>query len=70
VPEVRQVATLTSAPNADVSDLHERMGVPVDPGEVALRLEGDEAAAGALLRPCPEGLLVAREAAGVDWTGP
>jgi putative SOS response-associated peptidase YedK len=68
--EVRQVATLTCAPNADVSALHDRMGVLVEPGDVALWLEGDEAEAGALLRPCPEGLLVAREAAGVDWTGP
>jgi putative SOS response-associated peptidase YedK len=68
--ELRQVATLTCAPNADVAKVHDRMGVFLEPGEFSQWLEGDETAAGALLKPYPEGLLEIREAVGVDWTGP
>ena len=68
--ELRQVATLTCAPNADVAKVHDRMGVLLEPEDFSLWLEGDEAAASALLKPYPEGLLEVREAVGVDWTGP
>jgi putative SOS response-associated peptidase YedK len=68
--ELRQVATLTCEPNADVAMVHDRMGVLLEPGDFSLWLEGDEAAASALMKPYPEGLLEVREATGVDWTAP
>ncbi len=68
--ELRQVATLTCAPNADVTKVHNRMGVLLEPAQFPQWLDGDEDAAKALLGPCPEGLLEVREAVGVDWSAP
>jgi putative SOS response-associated peptidase YedK len=68
--ELAQVATLTCAPNADVAAVHDRMGVLLEPADVAQWLDGDETEAGALLRPYPDGLLAVTEAKGVDWTRP
>ncbi|MEL6126437.1 MAG: SOS response-associated peptidase [Pseudomonadota bacterium] len=53
--EVPQVATLTVAPNGDVEAYHHRMPVILDRPEPWL--DGDEAAARALLRSAPDGLL-------------
>lgn len=54
---VAQVATVTTEPNADVRDIHHRMGAILEPRDVELWLDGDEAAARALLRPLPDGSL-------------
>ena len=67
--ELAQVAMVTCAPNADVEKVHHRMGVLLEPGDVATWMDGDEAAAKALCRPWPEGRLVIDRAVGVDWTG-
>ena len=66
--DLRQVATLTCAPNADVAPIHDRMGVLLEPEDFSLWLEGDEAEAADLMKPYPDGLLEVREAGDVDWT--
>jgi putative SOS response-associated peptidase YedK len=68
--ELRQVATLTCEPNADVAKVHDRMGVLLEPADFPAWLEGGEAEARALMKPYPEGLLEVREAAGVDLSRP
>ena len=68
--ELAQVATVTCAPNGDVEKVHHRMGVLLRPEDVAVWLEGSEAAARALCRPWPEGRLAIEEAEDVDWSGP
>ena len=65
--QVPQVATVTCEPNADVAEIHDRMGVILAPRDVPLWLAGSEAEARALIRPLPEGLLTVAPAAGVDW---
>jgi putative SOS response-associated peptidase YedK len=65
---VRQVATLTCAPNADVAKVHDRMGCILRNDEVDRWLNAPEPEARALLRPLPEGVLEIRKAEGVDWT--
>lgn len=68
--EVRQVATVTCAPSADVRDIHHRMGVLIDVGSHADWLDGDDATAMALCRPYPDGSLNVEKASDVDWTAP
>jgi len=68
--EVPQVATVTCAPNADVRDIHPRMGVLLRGDGIGLWLHGTEAEAAALMRPFPDGGLVVSRAEGVDWEGP
>jgi putative SOS response-associated peptidase YedK len=65
---VRQVATLTCAPNADVAKVHDRMGCILRADQVTAWLAGSEEEARGLLRPLPEGVLAIRRAEGVDWS--
>ncbi|KMW59306.1 Gifsy-2 prophage protein [Candidatus Rhodobacter oscarellae] len=68
--QVWQVAALTCEPNADVQDIHHRMGVILEPAQFATWLGADQTEAAALMRPLPDGLLQVEEAVGVDWDGP
>ena len=61
-----QLATVTCPPNADVAPIHHRMGVLLDPADLALWLTGSAEAAAALIRPWPEGRLVIEKADDVD----
>jgi putative SOS response-associated peptidase YedK len=61
---VRQVATLTCAPSADVAAVHDRMGVILEADQVAGWLAGGPAQG-----PLAAGSLVLRKAVGVDWAG-
>lgn len=67
---VPQVATVTCPPNADVRDIHHRMGVLLDAQDVPTWLGEDRGAAAALMVPCPDGRLAVTKATGVDWEGP
>lgn len=67
---VPQVATITCPPNEDVAKIHHRMGVLLKREDVAVWLQGDEAAARALMVPLPKGKLRIAKATGVDWEGP
>lgn len=55
--KVAQVATITCAPNADVRDIHDRMGAILAPQDVALWLSASDEGARELLRPLPDGSL-------------
>lgn len=55
--ELAQIATVTTEPNADVRDIHHRMGAILSPADIPVWLDGDEAAARALLEPLPDGSL-------------
>ncbi len=65
-----QLATVTCAPNADVRDIHDRMGVLLRPENVPVWLNGTDDEARALMAPAPDGSLVVSEAVGVDWSAP
>lgn len=67
---VPQVATLTCAPNADVRDIHDRMGVLLEPQTISIWLTGDETVARTLFHPWPDGRLQVTDAGDVDWAGP
>lgn len=60
--EVAQVATVTCEPNADVKDIHHRMGVLLGPDQVPVWLGADQDTAAALMRPYPNGQLVVTQA--------
>ncbi|WP_415922050.1 SOS response-associated peptidase [Tateyamaria sp. SN6-1] len=68
--DVPQVAAVTCAPNADVADIHHRMGVLLERDELAVWMGDDLDAAKALMVPWPEGRLQVMEARGVNWDGP
>ncbi|MEL6690219.1 MAG: SOS response-associated peptidase [Pseudomonadota bacterium] len=68
--EVPQVATVTCEPNADVVDIHHRMGVILQPPEFTTWFGADQECAAKLMRPLPDGSLTVVEAEGVDWNGP
>lgn len=68
--EVPQVATLTCAPSQDVSDIHHRMGVIIEPSDFATWLDADQDDAARLMRPLPDGTLQVREVDDVDWSAP
>ncbi|MEM0949621.1 MAG: SOS response-associated peptidase [Pseudomonadota bacterium] len=68
--EIWQVATVTCEPNADVRDIHDRMGVLLRPQDIRLWLEGTEAQALDLACPAPSGSLTVEAAEDVDWRGP
>lgn len=65
--ELWQAAAVTCEPNADVRDIHHRMGVLLDVAALPTWLEGDETAAAALMRPARDGSLKVHKAEGVDW---
>ncbi|MEL6645915.1 MAG: SOS response-associated peptidase [Pseudomonadota bacterium] len=67
---VWQVATVTCDPNGDVRDIHDRMGVLLDVGDLDTWLTGDEAAASALMVSAADGSLKVAAAGDVDWAGP
>ncbi|MEL6516480.1 MAG: SOS response-associated peptidase [Pseudomonadota bacterium] len=67
---VWQVATVTCEPNVDVRDIHDRMGVLLDPVVLHTWLTGSEESAAALMKPAPDGSLKVSEAGDVDWSGP
>ncbi|MBO9397338.1 SOS response-associated peptidase [Shimia sp. R9_2] len=68
--EVRQVAAVTCAPNADVAPIHHRMGVLLEKQDVPLWLEGSPEEVGPLMVPWPDGRLKIEEASDVDWDAP
>ena len=64
---VKQVATVTCEPSADVRDIHHRMGVILRSNQFEEWLSGDEETAKALMRPFPDGELVVESADDVDF---
>ena len=68
--EVPQVAMVTCEPSADVRDLHDRMGVLLEPDDVAVWLDGSEDAAKVLVRPFRDGRLLVEPVDDVDWNAP
>ncbi|UZD90077.1 SOS response-associated peptidase [Cognatishimia activa] len=67
--EIKQVATVTCEPNADVKPIHHRMGVLLRPTDIDTWLNGSIEAAAQLMHPWPEGRLTIEEANDVDWSG-
>ena len=67
---VWQVATVTCEPNADVREIHDRMGVLLAPSDLGTWLGDDPALAAALMRPAADGSLSVTQAEGVNWDGP
>ncbi|MEO1238343.1 MAG: SOS response-associated peptidase [Pseudomonadota bacterium] len=55
--EVDQVATITCAPNADVRDIHHRMGAILSPDDIPSWLTGAPEVAEDLLKPLADGTL-------------
>ena len=55
--ELPQVATITTEPNADVREIHHRMGAILGKRDIPGWLEGDEEDARSLLRPLADGSL-------------
>jgi len=53
--EIAQLAVVTCPPNADVKDIHDRMGVLLAPGDVTTWLTADVAQARTLIAPAPKG---------------
>ncbi|MEM6636267.1 MAG: SOS response-associated peptidase [Pseudomonadota bacterium] len=68
--DIAQVATLTCPPNADVRDIHDRMGVLLEPQSIAKFLKSDADEVQDLLVPAPDGSLSVAPAKNVDWDGP
>lgn len=68
--EVPQVAMITCAPNADVRDIHHRMGVILDAEQIPQWLEGEAETAKALMAPFRDGDLFVEKAQDVDWSAP
>ncbi|WP_372574944.1 SOS response-associated peptidase [Ruegeria jejuensis] len=66
---LHQVAAVTCEPNADVRDIHHRMGVILAQKDVGLWLRASEEAARDLMRPLPDGMLQIEVADDVDWSG-
>lgn len=67
---VPQVATVTCAPSADVREIHDRMGVILDTGDVETWLTGPPDQVKPLMRPWPDGRLQVEQADDVDWSAP
>ncbi|MEM6940170.1 MAG: SOS response-associated peptidase [Pseudomonadota bacterium] len=68
--QVQQMATVTCPPNADVRDIHHRMGVLLNIQDVPLWLEGDLATVKSLMVPFGDGALRVEKALDVDWEAP
>jgi len=64
--DVAQVATVTCEPNADVRDIHHRMGALLDRDNITAWLEGQDVP----LDPAPDGSLLVEPAHDVNWNGP
>jgi len=67
---VPQVATVTCEPSADVRDIHHRMGVLLNLGDLDAWLDGSADQAKALMVPYPDGSLAVEKADDVDWSAP
>jgi putative SOS response-associated peptidase YedK len=67
---VNQVATVTCEPNADVRDIHHRMGVLLRRDDIPLWMSGTPDGVSHLLQPWPNAKLQVEIAADVDWSGP
>ena len=67
---VDQVAAVTCEPNADVRDIHHRMGVILQPDQFDIWLSGSHQEAANLMLPASDGSLLVEEASDVDWAGP
>ena len=67
---VPQLATVTCEPSGDVKKVHHRMAVILRPEDVSLWLTGSGSAVTPLMRPWPNGSLLLKEAADVDWDAP
>jgi len=65
---VDQVALVTCPPSGDVRDVHDRMGVLLEPAALRAWLTAPEEDARALMRPWPDGRLVVAQADDVDWS--
>ena len=68
--EIDQVATITCEPNADVRDIHHRMGVVLEPENFDVWLGEDQDAAQSLMEPWEAGRLIVDAASDVDWQAP
>lgn len=68
--ELPQLAVVTCAPSTDVADIHDRMGVLLDPSDLSRWLDGPIDAVRPLMVPAPAGSLIVGEATDVDWAGP
>ncbi len=68
--DVRQVATVTCPPNAEVGPIHFRMGVLLEKTDIPLWLNGSVDEVRPLMRPYADGRLEVTKASGVDWEGP
>lgn len=68
--EVAQIATVTCPPNADVRDIHHRMGVILDQDQIETWLNGTVEEVTRLMQPLPDGTLRIEVADDVDWSGP
>lgn len=67
--QLGQVATITCDPNADLRDIHHRMGVLLEQDQIEDWLTGSNEAAAALMQPFPDGRLTVEAANDVDWQG-
>ena len=67
---VQQVATVTCPPSADVSDVHDRMGVVINLNSAGIWLDGSQAEAAKLMLPLDAGLLNVEQVTDVDWAAP
>lgn len=65
-----QVATVTCEPNADVRDIHHRMGVILLPDQFDAWLHGSPREAANLMVPADDGSLRVEKVDDVDWTAP
>jgi len=63
--DVWTAATITCEPNADVRDIHHRMGALLHPSQIEPWLRGDDVP----LEPITDGSLDVERADGVDWNG-
>lgn len=68
--EIAQAATVTTKPNREVSRIHHRMGVILEPDDIPVWLDGPPAQAEALIRPAPDASIAIEEATDVDWHAP
>ncbi|MEL6960504.1 MAG: SOS response-associated peptidase [Pseudomonadota bacterium] len=68
--EIPQVATVTCEPNAEVKEIHHRMGVILTRDHVPVWLGSDQDAAAALMQPLPNGSVTIETAEDVDLTRP
>lgn len=68
--EVPQAAAVTCAPNADVVEIHHRMGVLLERDALDVWMGDDLDAAKALMNPWPEGRLAISRADDVNWDQP